>query len=100
MELNKISPADREALKAMIASNGWAVVEKIYDNYRLSLLADLVDSQDMLPDGMATIAYSAKYRAHGATAMLKLINDFAEGNDLEKKSASQKKGVDKGKIIL
>jgi hypothetical protein len=97
MELQTISSSDRAALKALIASDGWNVIEKIYDNYRLSLLADLVDGPDLLPEGMATVGYSAKYRAHGATVMLKLINDFAEGKDLEKKNPPKEKVLTKGK---
>lgn len=100
MEMPKITASDRAALKAMVASDGWKAVEKIYDNFRVSLLADMVDGPDMLPDGMAVIGYSAKYRAHGATTMLKLIQDISEGKDLEKKPEKKDKGVDKKEIIM
>lgn len=101
MQLQQITPGDRAALKAMIASDGWKVVEKIYDNMRLALLADLVDSPELLPEGMAVVGYNAKFRAHGATTLLNLIQAIAEGKDLEKEpKKNTKPGVDKKKIIM
>jgi len=84
MELHQISAGDRAALKSILASEGWKVINLLYDNYRLKLLADAVDSKELLPDGMAVIGYSMKYRAHGATEMLSLIANTAEGKDLDK----------------
>ena len=85
MKSVEITKADRVLLKELLSSEAWVVVMKLYDDYRIDIVAELVDGPDVLPEGMTTLAFKAKYRAHGATEMLNMIEAFANSKDLEKK---------------
>jgi hypothetical protein len=51
---------------------------------------------------MTTLSFKAKYRAHGATEILNLIDIFANSKDVEVDKGRQGKGgnVDKKDIIV